>query len=93
MCLFCVTAQCPAEDCNGDRAYFFQLQIRSADEPMTTFLKVSVSLAAVMLAAASCAVLTAYDSVLHAVHAGEKIEHCHQVMVTTAIIVLSALLD
>lgn len=33
-------AQCPAEDCNGDRAYFFQLQIRSADEPMTTFLKV-----------------------------------------------------
>lgn len=34
------TAQCPAENCNGDRAYFFQLQIRSADEPMTTFLKV-----------------------------------------------------
>lgn len=33
-------AQCPAEDCNGERAYFFQLQIRSADEPMTTFLKV-----------------------------------------------------
>lgn len=33
-------AQCPAENCNGDRAYFFQLQIRSADEPMTTFLKV-----------------------------------------------------
>ncbi|KAJ5477158.1 hypothetical protein N7539_007302 [Penicillium diatomitis] len=26
-------------NCNGDRAYFFQLQIRSADEPMTTFLK------------------------------------------------------
>lgn len=35
-----LTAQCPAEDCNGERAYFFQLQIRSADEPMTTFLKV-----------------------------------------------------
>ncbi|XRM41840.1 RNA polymerase III C11 subunit [Aspergillus tubingensis] len=35
-----VATQCPAEDCNGDRAYFFQLQIRSADEPMTTFLKV-----------------------------------------------------
>lgn len=34
-------AQCPAENCDGDRAYFFQLQIRSADEPMTTFLKVS----------------------------------------------------
>lgn len=37
------TAQCPAENCNGDRAYFFQLQIRSADEPMTTFLKVCSS--------------------------------------------------
>lgn len=35
-------AQCPAENCNGDRAYFFQLQIRSADEPMTTFLKVRI---------------------------------------------------
>ncbi|EAW23132.1 DNA-directed RNA polymerase III core subunit RPC11, partial [Aspergillus fischeri NRRL 181] len=34
-----MATQCPAEDCNGDRAYFFQLQIRSADEPMTTFLK------------------------------------------------------
>lgn len=37
---FFVLAQCPAEGCNGERAYFFQLQIRSADEPMTTFLKV-----------------------------------------------------
>lgn len=37
---FPLTAQCPAESCNGERAYFFQLQIRSADEPMTTFLKV-----------------------------------------------------
>lgn len=35
-----VPAQCPAEACHGERAYFFQLQIRSADEPMTTFLKV-----------------------------------------------------
>ncbi|KAJ5774525.1 DNA-directed RNA polymerase M/15kDa subunit [Penicillium paradoxum] len=34
-----VGTQCPAESCNGERAYFFQLQIRSADEPMTTFLK------------------------------------------------------
>ncbi|CAG8043273.1 unnamed protein product [Penicillium salamii] len=34
-----VATQCPAEACNGERAYFFQLQIRSADEPMTTFLK------------------------------------------------------
>jgi hypothetical protein len=33
-------AQCPAEDCEGDRAFFYQLQIRSADEPMTTFYKV-----------------------------------------------------
>lgn len=38
-------AQCPAENCNGERAYFFQLQIRSADEPMTTFLKVGRLLA------------------------------------------------
>ncbi|DAA78484.1 hypothetical protein H112_07957 [Trichophyton rubrum D6] len=35
-------AQCPAEGCEGDRAFFFQLQIRSADEPMTTFYKCSV---------------------------------------------------
>lgn len=39
---FLPAAQCPAENCNGDRAYFFQLQIRSADEPMTTFLKVGL---------------------------------------------------
>ncbi|CCG82658.1 DNA-directed RNA polymerase subunit [Taphrina deformans PYCC 5710] len=33
-------AQCVNKDCEGDgRAYFFQLQIRSADEPMTTFYK------------------------------------------------------
>lgn len=30
-------AQCPT--CGHDKAYFFQLQIRSADEPMTTFYK------------------------------------------------------
>jgi len=34
-------AQCPVEDCDGDRAYFYMVQIRSADEPMTTFYKVS----------------------------------------------------
>ncbi|KAI2252711.1 RNA polymerase III C11 subunit [Ophidiomyces ophidiicola] len=34
-----MAAQCPAEGCNSDRAYFYQLQIRSADEPMTTFLR------------------------------------------------------
>ncbi|GMF08492.1 unnamed protein product [[Candida] boidinii] len=31
--------QCPVESCGFDKAYFFQLQIRSADEPMTTFYK------------------------------------------------------
>eukprot|EP00753_Platysulcus_tardus_P007244 PLAT14993.1.p1 GENE.PLAT14993.1~~PLAT14993.1.p1 ORF type:complete len:106 (+),score=36.70 PLAT14993.1:36-353(+) len=30
-------ARCPA--CEHDMAFFFQLQIRSADEPMTTFYK------------------------------------------------------
>ncbi|KAJ5172197.1 hypothetical protein N7492_004790 [Penicillium capsulatum] len=34
-----VETQCPGEGCDGDRAYFYQLQIRSADEPMTTFLR------------------------------------------------------
>lgn len=30
------SAQCPNRDCEGeDRAYFFQLQIRSADEPVS----------------------------------------------------------
>ncbi|ODV60787.1 DNA-directed RNA polymerase III core subunit RPC11 [Ascoidea rubescens DSM 1968] len=33
------SAQCPIENCGNDRAYFFQLQIRSADEPMTSFYK------------------------------------------------------
>ena len=32
--------QCPADGCNGDEAAFFQVQIRSADEPMTSFFKV-----------------------------------------------------
>jgi DNA-directed RNA polymerase III subunit RPC11 len=31
------TATCPK--CDNDRAYFYQLQIRSADEPMTTFYR------------------------------------------------------
>ncbi|RDA95492.1 hypothetical protein CP533_5376 [Ophiocordyceps camponoti-saundersi (nom. inval.)] len=31
--------QCPAEGCDGDEAAFFQVQIRSADEPMTSFFK------------------------------------------------------
>ncbi|KAJ5611643.1 hypothetical protein N7528_008748 [Penicillium herquei] len=36
-----MATQCPNEGCNGDRAYFYQLQIRSADEPMTTFLRLT----------------------------------------------------
>lgn len=34
--------QCPVHDCGGERAYFYMVQIRSADEPMTTFYKVSL---------------------------------------------------
>lgn len=34
-------AQCPREGCEGARAAFHQVQIRSADEPMTIFYKVS----------------------------------------------------
>jgi DNA-directed RNA polymerase subunit M/transcription elongation factor TFIIS len=33
-------AQCPREGCDGAQAFFYQVQIRSADEPMTTFYKV-----------------------------------------------------
>jgi DNA-directed RNA polymerase subunit M/transcription elongation factor TFIIS len=32
---------CAREGCEGIEAYFYQLQIRSADEPMTSFFKVS----------------------------------------------------
>jgi hypothetical protein len=35
------TVQCPNEKCRNDAAYWYQLQIRSADEPMTAFYKVS----------------------------------------------------
>ena len=34
-------AQCPREGCGGGEAFFYQVQIRSADEPMTTFYKVT----------------------------------------------------
>ena len=34
-------AQCPNEKCDGSQAFFYQMQIRSADEPMTSFYKVS----------------------------------------------------
>ena len=33
--------QCPKEGCGGEEAAFFQVQIRSADEPMTSFYKVT----------------------------------------------------
>lgn len=36
-------AQCPDPNCGVGQAFFYQLQIRSADEPMTTFFKVSAS--------------------------------------------------
>lgn len=36
--------QCPKEGCDGDEAAFFQVQIRSADEPMTGFYKVRLYL-------------------------------------------------
>lgn len=35
--------QCPTGTCEGQEAAFYQVQIRSADEPMTSFLKVSTS--------------------------------------------------
>lgn len=35
-------AQCKDEKCEGQRAFFYQLQTRSADEPMTTFFRVSL---------------------------------------------------
>ncbi|GAA99802.1 uncharacterized protein L969DRAFT_84147 [Mixia osmundae IAM 14324] len=30
---------CTKKDCNGTRAYYMQIQTRSADEPMTTFYR------------------------------------------------------
>ena len=36
-----MAAQCKDEHCEGSRAFFYQVQIRSADEPMTTFYKVT----------------------------------------------------
>lgn len=35
--------QCSSGDCDGIEAAFYQVQIRSADEPMTTFYKVCVT--------------------------------------------------
>ena len=37
-----VDATCADTECNGRRAYFLQVQIRSADEPSTVFYKCCV---------------------------------------------------
>lgn len=34
--------RCKDETCDGTRAFFYQVQIRSADEPMTVFYKCTV---------------------------------------------------
>lgn len=34
-----ITARCKNDNCDSTSAYFRQVQIRSADEPMTTFYK------------------------------------------------------
>lgn len=31
--------QCPNEKCDGNQAFYYSVQIRSADEPMTVFYK------------------------------------------------------
>lgn len=36
--------QCDNRECDGMEAAFFQVQIRSADEPMTSFFKVGYAL-------------------------------------------------
>lgn len=41
-------AQCKEEKCEGSRAFFYQVQIRSADEPMTTFYKVKILLLCIL---------------------------------------------
>jgi hypothetical protein len=41
--------QCPNEKCRNDAAYWYQLQIRSADEPMTAFYKVGLVLGSTVL--------------------------------------------
>ena len=35
---------CPDNECGNGQAFFYQLQIRSADEPMTSFFKVCEAL-------------------------------------------------
>lgn len=37
-----VSGGCPNEKCDSKQAYFYQLQTRSADEPPTSFFKVSM---------------------------------------------------
>lgn len=38
-----VPGGCPNEKCDSNKAYFYQLQTRSADEPPTSFFKVRPS--------------------------------------------------
>jgi len=43
------TVQCTRDGCDNAQASFYQVQIRSADEPMTTFYKVHASIYRLML--------------------------------------------
>jgi DNA-directed RNA polymerase III subunit RPC11 len=54
-------AQCPKDGCDGDEAAFFQVQIRSADEPMTSFYKVSSLLRALYGAIEAAGVMAGFS--------------------------------
>lgn len=58
--------QCPNEKCRNDEAYWYQLQIRSADEPMTAFYKVH------LLVIAAQALRLTLDSAQDAAKNGEN---------------------
>jgi DNA-directed RNA polymerase III subunit RPC11 len=51
---------CDREGCNNTKAFFRQVQIRSADEPMSTFYRVSLTIAS------QARFLLTVDSVLYA---------------------------
>lgn len=65
-----VPGGCPNEKCESKRAYFYQLQTRSADEPPTSFYKVR--------SMASNGLLLTAKSVLRAPNNGESTELGHQ---------------
>ena len=50
-------AQCTREGCDGGQAFFYQVQIRSADEPMTTFYKVSYAASSLLASEAAALIL------------------------------------